>query len=280
MPLEMVVKPEFKLRGCIKDGVACVFLTLETPAGPFTLQGCFPLYQAAKMIRAWAEKRGVKYSDLKAKATASGADETGGFFSKMRSLTKKVALAKALAPLLKSAQQISQNPILARAVGLTTVVVPGLGSQAKALQTATSLVTDAMRGKLKAKDALRKIKDAALRGVPQAQEALKLAKIAAKAVVEKNPVDMLKGVTAEVRQAASQITAPVNQALAMLPGPARMAAEAALQASPAGMPFAALRAVASGEDRAAAEYQFHAANAARPVITFPDVYARLSHHGR
>lgn len=269
MSVEVVVKPEIKVKGYVKDGVACVVLSMDTAAGPVSLTGYFPLYQAAKMLSAYAKNKGIKIGDI----AVEGETESGGFLSKFKKLSKKIALAKALAPVLKTAQQIQKNPVLARAVGLTTVVVPGLATQAKALQSATNLVSDAMRGNLKAKDALKKIKSLAAQGLPQGVEAMKLVKKVASEAALKTPFDALKGAPAELRNLAAQVTAPVNQALAALPPPARAAAEAALRASPAGTPLAVLQSVASGADRAAWEYQQYARNAANPPLNSSPVFA-------
>lgn len=180
-----------KIRVWVKDGIACACVELQTAGGPLTLQACYPVARAAVMVRRMLAARG-------APTTMSG-----GFFSKLKRLAKRVSLARAIAPVLAAAKQIEKNPILARAVGLTQVIVPGLGSQNLAMKAALNLVVQAKNGVTSAKNGLFRIASQAAMGVPQAREALKLARLAAKSVAEKSPVDFLRGAPPSLLSLAS-----------------------------------------------------------------------------
>jgi hypothetical protein len=63
----------------------------------------------------------------------------------VKDTSAKVAQAKVIRGLLDQAKAVGANPQIARAVGLSTVVVPGPGSAVLALQTATELLQGLQR---------------------------------------------------------------------------------------------------------------------------------------
>jgi len=199
---EITIRPELKISGSVDaQGNVCVRVLIPTPYGGFTLEGKYPLAQAVKAVYGYMRKKGIRIQST----------ESGSFFSKLKGLAKKVAAAKALAPLLSSVKAIQNNPVLARAVGLTTAVIPGLGSAKIAINAAADLVQKAKAGSLKSLAKLRTLKSLAQMGAPQAVEAYSLAKRAYKAIQEKAPIDMLKGLAgpelAQVQQVASAAAA-------------------------------------------------------------------------
>ena len=200
MNYEVVVHPEVKIKAWCKDGVCCVEATIPTAYGDLKLCGSYPLAKAAKELHAKLAAHGVR---------VQGA-ESGGFLSKLKKMARKVAQAKALAPIIRSVKQIQKNPILARAVGLTTAVVPGLGSARVAVEKAAHLVQQAGKGNFKALADLRKLKSMALMGIPQARDAWRLAQLAHRKIGLKKPIDFFKGL-------APQAVAAVQQAAQLAP---------------------------------------------------------------
>lgn len=217
---EIVLRPEVKVRGWCKDGVCCIEATIPTAYGDLKLAGSYPLAKAAKELHARLAARGVK---------VQGA-ETGGFFSKLKKLARKVAQARALAPIIQSVKQIQKNPLLARAVGLTTAVIPGLGSAKFAVEKAASLVQSAAKGNPKALSDLLRLKSLAKMGIPEARDAWRLAQLAHRKIGLRKPVDFFRGMAAPAVQAVQQAAAlaplatPFFPAAALVPQFTRMAA--------------------------------------------------------
>lgn len=199
---EITIRPELKISGSVDaQGNVCVRVVIPTPYGGFTLEGKYPMAQAVKAVYGYLRKKGIRFQST----------ESGSFFSKLKGMAKKIAAAKALAPILESVKAIQKNPILARAVGLTTAVVPGLGSAKIAINAAADLVQKAGRGDLKSLANLRSLKSLAQMGVPQAIEAFGLAKRVHRVIQQKAPIDMLKGLAGpqleQVQQAAAAAAA-------------------------------------------------------------------------
>lgn len=207
---EIVVRPEIKIRGWCKDGVCCIEATIPTAYGDLKLCGSYPLAKAAKELHARLAARGVNISGT----------ETGGFLSKLKKMARKVAQAKALAPIVKSVQQIQKNPLLARAVGLTTAVIPGLGSSMIAVQKAASIVQSAAKGKASAIAQLRRLKSLAQMGLPQARDAWRLAQLAHRKISLKKPVDFFRGMAPQLVQATQQAAALAPLATPFFPAAA------------------------------------------------------------
>lgn len=253
---EIVLKPTIKLRALFENGNAVILAEIETPYGPFTLRGEYPLWQVARkldgVLRRLAEQKGVPLPasvasglDLEDMSAAGdeGGVETGGILSRLKRLGRKVAMAAAIGPVLKSVQAIQKNPVLARAVGLTTAVIPGIATAQKAAQQASNLVQSAMNGDLVSKKALARLKSMALMGLPQAKEALGTVTRVAKVLAARGPVDFLKGAPKMLVQEAARnvasATGPaqaaqeaVNSVLARLPAPLQPFAQAALHTLP------------------------------------------------
>jgi len=226
MNYEVVIQPKIKVRAWCKDGVCCVEATIPTMYGDLKLCGSYPLAHAARMIHAKMAQHGIKVQGV----------ETGGFFSKLKKMARKVAQAKALAPIIRSVKQIQKNPVLARAVGLTTAVVPGLGSAKIAVEKAAHLVQQAGKGNFKALADLRKLKSLALMGLPQARDAWRLAQMAHRKISLKTPVNFFKGLAPQAMQAVQQAAQLAPLAAPFFP-PAAFVAPA-LQAAQQFAPYA------------------------------------------
>lgn len=212
---EIVLRPELKVKAYCKRGVCCVEVRIPTPHGELCLKGSYPLARAAKAVHAWLQ-RGT-----------SPRVESGSIFKRLRKLTRQVAQATALAPILRSVQQIQKNPILARAVGLTTAVIPGLGAAKIAVNAASNLVQKAARGDLKSLASLNTLKSLAQMGNPQAFEAFRLARVAHAAIKRRAPVNLLRGLAGPALQAAR---ATIPGAPLVISGEAHAAAAPLLQA--------------------------------------------------
>jgi hypothetical protein len=227
---EIVVSEKYRVKFCLDragnmHAVACI----PTPYGVLRLTACYPLREAAKVLQKYLASRGVKIQRT----------DTGGFFSKLKNLTAKIARAKALAPVIASVQAIQKNPVLARAVGLTTAVIPGLGSATAAIKTASSLVQKAMKGDVKSLASLKTLKSLALMGNPAAKQAFSVAQQVFRNVQAAKPVDMLRGLAAPVVQQIQavaslpgQVLQVKDQILSYLPPQLRGVASLALQQVP------------------------------------------------
>lgn len=104
--------------------------------------------------------------------------ESGGFFSglSLKKLARKIAKAKILHKLVKAAKAIQSNPLLAKAVGLTTLFVPGLGAAVIAAKAATSIADGVMRQSPAAIQQVKTLKTLAKDGSKKAQNVLQLLK--------------------------------------------------------------------------------------------------------
>lgn len=227
---EITIAERYKVQFCVdRKGMMHAVATIPTPGGPLRLTACYPMHEAAKLLRRYLAKMGIK---------VQGA-ESGGFFDKLKKITAKIARAKALAPVLQAVQAVQKNPVLARAVGLTTAVIPGLGSATVAVKAAASLVQKASKGDLKSLASLRQLKSLALMGIPKARDAYDLARRTYGAIQARKPVDLLKGLAAPVVNQIKEATAlpaqvfeAKNKILAALPPHLRGIANQALQQVP------------------------------------------------
>lgn len=227
---EIVVSEKYRVKFCMdKAGNMHAIACIPTPYGTLRLTACYPVREAAKMLQKYLASRGVKIQRT----------DTGGFFSKLKNLTSKIAKAKALAPVIASVQAIQKNPVLARAVGLTTAVIPGLGSATAAIKTASNLVQKATRGDVKSLASLKTLKSLALMGNPAAKQAFDVARRVYQGVQAAKPVDMLKGlagpVVQQIQAVASlpgQVLQVRDQILSYLPPQLRGVASLALQQVP------------------------------------------------
>lgn len=248
---EIVISEKYRVKFCVdKQGNMHAIACIPTPYGLLKLTACYPIREAAKMLRVYLAKMGVKIQRT----------DTGGFFDKLKKLTSKIAQAKALAPVIKSVKAIQNNPVLARAVGLTTAVIPGLGSATAAIKTAGNIVQKAARGDIKSLASLKTLKSLALMGNPAAKQAFGVAQKVWQGIQAGKPVDMLKGLAApvvqQIKQAAAlpgQVLQVKDQILAYLPPQLRGVAAAALNQVPGvAAATSVLQAASSGLDPAVA----------------------------
>ncbi len=236
---EITISEKYSVKFCMdKAGNMHAVAMIPTPYGTLRLTACYPLREAAKLLQKYLASRGIKVQRT----------DTGGFFSKLKNLTAKIAKAKALAPVIKSVQAIQKNPVLARAVGLTTAVIPGLGSATAAIKTAANIVQKAAAGDVKSLASLKTLKSLALMGNPAAKQALEVARKTFAAIQAGKPIDMLKGLAGpaveQIKQIAAlpaQVVQVKDQILSHLPPELRGVANAALQQVPG---VAALQAAA------------------------------------
>lgn len=239
MSAEIVLKPEIRIRASCKDGVCCVEAIIPTAYGDLRLTGCYPLKKAYQAVVAWCQARGILPPASRSGAESTEAGFLGSLSRKARKLTAAVAQAAALAPVIKSVQAIQKNPVLARAVGLTTAVIPGAGSAQIAARAAFGLVQKAQQGVPLALGQLSRLKSLVQMGSPQAANAWRLVQGAHKAIQEKKPIDMLRGLSGtaiqqinEPAQQAAQAVAMKNQILGYLPAHLRPYVDAAIQRIP------------------------------------------------
>ncbi len=116
------------------DGHVVGTAQIQTQRGPIT----FTATADRKLIReaiarfvAWRMRRAGKRIPVAA---------AGAFGDWAADVAHKVAKARVINKLVNEAKEVGKNPQIARAVGLSTVVVPGSGSAVIALQHASDLL--------------------------------------------------------------------------------------------------------------------------------------------
>lgn len=208
--VELVVQPTIRLRASRKGGMWTACATLETQGGPVVFTASVREGFMSKLILSKLRK----YSPDLAAQLESG--DTSGFLSGLRRLAKKVARAKVLSAVMSQVQKVTNNPLIAKAVGLTTVIVPGLRAPMIAIKAASNLVQKAIKGDLTAKNALMELKDRALEGSPEARMAMAVVTKVGKAIINKQPMDLLKGLPDLAQQQLQEYAKannPLNKAM-------------------------------------------------------------------
>jgi hypothetical protein len=87
-----------------------------------------------------AVTRALAWHHLRRTGTKMPHASAGAFGDWAQDIAGKVAKARVISKLVDEAKAVGRNPQIARAVGLSTVVVPGSGSAVIALQSASELL--------------------------------------------------------------------------------------------------------------------------------------------
>ncbi len=167
---QFVLEPTIKV--CIKRdrekfrAFACV----ETPAGPIY----FCASASIRMI-----ERGIRRA-MQKMAKEGQPVQTGSFLSGISSIARKIARARVLSRVLDAAKEVTRDPIIARAVGLTTLAVPGLGTAVMAYRAASDLLDRAKSGDMVAKGSLQKLTKMAALNSPAAAKSLQVLRLVSK----------------------------------------------------------------------------------------------------
>jgi hypothetical protein len=117
------------------DGHIVGTAQIQTQRGPVTFTATVDrtlLHDALARVLAWRHTRRTGMHPPHASA--------GAFGDWAADIANKVAKARVITKLVDEANAVGKNPQIARAVGLSTVVVPGTGSAVIALQSASELL--------------------------------------------------------------------------------------------------------------------------------------------
>lgn len=137
--IEMVVHPPLiNVRiSCDDEGNVIALGQIHTQRGPITLTATCNKELLEDLLEA-AQK--VKLAKLGHPTASSGA-----FTDWAKSTADKIAKAKVITSLAKQAKAVAKNPAVAKAVGLSTVVVPGTSRAVLALQNASEMLAGLKR---------------------------------------------------------------------------------------------------------------------------------------
>ncbi len=116
------------------DGHVVGTAQIQTQRGPLTFTATVDrklLHDAIARALAWHLRRTGKRIPFAA---------AGAFGDWANDMAQKIAKARVITKLVDEAKIVGKNPQIARAVGLSTVVVPGSGSAVIALQSASELL--------------------------------------------------------------------------------------------------------------------------------------------
>jgi len=168
-------------------------LEIPTPKGPVRGMLCFDAGQVLRELHQWIHKRLANAEPVVQAKLATGAQEicdhmageylTGdavesGFLGGLsfKKLARKIARAKLLKKMLKVARAIQKSPLIAKAVGLTTLVVPGFGAAIAATKAAANIADGVVQGAPAALGKLAQLRKLASQGSDKAKSALELIK--------------------------------------------------------------------------------------------------------
>ncbi len=132
--IEFVVHPPLvNVRILRTDGgKICGVAQIQTQRGPLT----FVASADEKLIRDVL----ARVVALRMKRGLLPTAHVGAFGDWVKDMSGKIAQARVVSNLLEQAKSVASHPQVARAVGLSTVVIPGAGSAVLALQNATELL--------------------------------------------------------------------------------------------------------------------------------------------
>lgn len=168
-PQEIVLRPEIEIRwshdpsGKLVAGVTCA-----TKHGPFRFAVTVDYATILIAVHDYMARQASA-------AVATGADfETAGFFDAIKKIAKKVAKATAIDKVIKQVKKIQKNPVIARAVGLGTVVVPGSGAAMKAISSAGKIIASVSKGDVRAIADVKRLSALAEAGFAPATKAMRV----------------------------------------------------------------------------------------------------------
>lgn len=137
--VEMVVHPPLvNVRiSSDDDGNVIALGQIQTQRGPLTLTATCN----KALLHAVLEQIGKIAMARRGMPTAS----SGAFNDWAKATSDKIAKAKVITTLAKQAKAVAKNPAVAKAVGLSTVVVPGTSRAVLALQNASEMLAGLKR---------------------------------------------------------------------------------------------------------------------------------------
>lgn len=166
--LEMVVQPPLmNVRVMRTDkGDVCGMAQIQTQRGPLTFTATANEDAIHQLIQLWCARA------LEARGKSPAAAASGALHDWAKDMAAKITRANVISKLVDQAKRIGKNPQIARAVGLSTVVVPGTGSAIIALQSASELLSGLTRKDPKAIASWRNIEAAARAGNVKARRSV------------------------------------------------------------------------------------------------------------
>jgi hypothetical protein len=156
-----------------KSGKVCGIAQIQTQRGPIT----FAATADEKVLRdlvARAIAHRIRLGQLPL-ATSGAVQEVANYAA------AKAAKAKVLHTLIDQAKALGLSPQVARALGLSTVVIPGHSGAVLALEQATELLARLKRRDPTAISAWKRLAAAARAGNPKARRAMHIVHLVAKA---------------------------------------------------------------------------------------------------
>ncbi|MGH8310657.1 MAG: hypothetical protein ACRETX_12800 [Steroidobacteraceae bacterium] len=157
------------------DGHVIGTAQIQTQRGPLT----FTATADGRQLHAAIARAISWYMRRTGKRMPSAA--AGAFGDWTADMARKVAKARVIGKLLDEAKAVAKNPQIARAVGLSTVVVPGEGSAVIALHSASELLQGLRRKDAQAVQAWRAMNAQAQLGNLKARRAVHVVHAVARA---------------------------------------------------------------------------------------------------
>jgi hypothetical protein len=142
-----------------------------TAAGPVTFCAGVDL---AKVKAAIAKSRAPAKGELPEGVAAATA---GDFYDDLTSLTNKVAKGAAMQKVMAQVNEVQKSPAVARAVGLSTVVVPGSAGAMMAYEAADATIKKLGAGDQATIDKVGQVTKMAQAGHPKAMTALRVLQV-------------------------------------------------------------------------------------------------------
>ncbi len=118
-----------------EDGHVLGTAQIQTQRGPLTFTAMIDEHLLAQGVA-----RAIGWWHKKHHGRPIPHAAAGAFHDWAKETASKIAKARVIAKLVDEAKAVGTNPQIARAVGLSTVVVPGSGSAVMALQSASELL--------------------------------------------------------------------------------------------------------------------------------------------
>lgn len=140
-------------------------VVMHTSLGDITL--CATV--SPEVIQALAAKVQVMHARMHGEEAAAG-----NIFGSIANLARKIARGRLMQRLASSMRAIARNPLIAKAVGIATSVIPGAAAIRTAVTTATSILGKLRRGDPAIRRQVGQIVAQARRGNPQARRAVRI----------------------------------------------------------------------------------------------------------
>jgi len=140
-------------------------VVMHTSLGDVTL--CATV--SPEVIQALAAKVQIMHARMHGEEAAAG-----NIFGSIANLAKKIARGRLMQRLAASVRAIARNPLIAKAVGIATSIIPGAAAIRTAVTTATNVLGKLQRGDPTTRRQVGQVVAQARRGNPQARRAVRI----------------------------------------------------------------------------------------------------------